>query len=103
MFPALNLVVYCLLLPAPSPFQRPPQPGQLTVTSTPPGAEITVDNQRMRQVTPFTFYVAPGQHTVTSSTQPKCETPAKVTVTAGDAMLVHCTANGWDPPKRVAK
>jgi hypothetical protein len=104
MFPALKKAAYgFVLLPALLQSQRPQQPGHLTVTSTPVGAEITIDNQRMRQVTPYTFFVAPGEHRVSSSTVPKCETPVRVTVSAGAAMSVHCAANGWDPPKPVSK
>jgi hypothetical protein len=105
MFPTVRLVAACLLLmPTYLPAQRPPQPGQLTVTSTPPGADITVDGHRMKK-TPFTFFVSPDVvHRVilTDSNLPKCggPKPKQVSVPSGSAISINCTKDGWDtkPP-----
>ena len=53
-----------LLFPALLSSQRPPAPGRLSVTSTPPGAKITIDNHDMGKETDFTFVVSPGDHQV---------------------------------------
>jgi hypothetical protein len=80
--------------------QRPQLPGRLKITSTPPGAKITIDDQRLNQSTDFTFAVSPGDHSVAviSSALPKCAKPIKVTVTSGSVTSVNCTAAGWDNP-----
>jgi hypothetical protein len=90
---------WVLLFPALLSSQRP-QTGRLSVTSTPPGAEITIDNQRTNQSTPFTFVVSPGEHrvAVTSETLRNCAKPVPVPVSPGSAVSIHCTSMGWDKP-----
>jgi hypothetical protein len=40
------------------------RPSTLTVTTTPPGAQVTIDGQRAARVTPFSLEIAGGSHTV---------------------------------------
>lgn len=101
MFPANAILLCCLLLfPAPLSSQRPEAPGRLTVTSTPKGASITIDDQDTNQKTDFTFVVSPGDHSVklTSADLPDCKKPKKVTVSPGSTTSVNCTAAGWGEP-----
>jgi hypothetical protein len=104
VFPRLRTVACgMLLLPAWSASQRPPQPGQLTVKSTPAGASITIDGQLMKRPTNYTYYVSPGTHTVSLSAPPACTQETKVSVTAGTALTLNCTEKGWEPAKPTAK
>ena len=100
-FPTLQ-IVFCsvLLFPSLSSSQRPPSPGKLLVTSDPPGASITIDNQSMGHSTNYMFVVSPGEHSVAvkSTTLQNCATPAKVTVPSGSRTTINCRVAGWDPP-----
>ena len=101
VFPAPETLLCCLLLfQAPLSSQRPETPGRLTVRSTPPAAIITIDDQDTNQVTPFTFVVSPGDHSVSlkSPSLPDCKKPKKVTVSSGAVTSVSCTAEGWGEP-----
>ena len=40
------------------------RPSTLTVTTTPPGAQVTIDGQRAPRMTPFSVEIAGGAHTV---------------------------------------
>lgn len=99
-------IVLCslLLIPALLSSQRPPAPGKLSVTSTPSGATITIDNQSTGKETDFTFVVSPGDHSVSvkKDALPNCVTKM-VTVTSGSVVLINCTATGWGAPTRVRK
>ena len=100
IFPALEMTFYCVLLfPMPLLSQRPALAGKLTVTSTPPGARITIDNQIMGQATPFTFVVSPGDHRVAvkSADLTNCGTK-RVSLVAGSAVSLNCGPKGWDNP-----
>src|SRR5580658_1545267 len=100
MFPALETAVCCVLLfPLPLSSQRPELAGKLTLTSTPPGARITIDNQVMGQSTPFTFVVSPGEHnvTVTSAALTNCG-KKRVSLPPGSAISLNCASKGWDNP-----
>jgi hypothetical protein len=77
--------------------QTPQPPGRLSVTSDPPGATITIDDQQMNRQTPFTFAISPGQHSV-SVRGKDMYCAASLNVQSGAAKSVHCTARGWDPP-----
>ena len=106
MLSALGIAVCCLLLfPVFLPSQRPPAPGKLSVTSTPPGAKITIDNQSMGKETDFTFVISPGDHyvSVRSANLPKCATPTKVSVPSGSIMSIDCSVTGWGAPTQVRK
>jgi hypothetical protein len=83
----------------PSSSQRPQLAGKLTITSTPPGARIIIDNQLMGQSTPFTFVVSPGDHyvAVKSADLTNCGTK-KASLTAGSVMSLNCVSNGWEKP-----
>jgi len=99
--PAIGVTLCCaLLLPALLSSQRPQLPGRLRITSTPPGAKITIDDQHMSQSTDFTFAVSPGDHyvAVISPDLSKCAKPIKATVSSGSVTSVNCTVTGWDKP-----
>ncbi len=91
-----GILLFATLLPS----QRPQMPGRLSVTSDPPGAEITIDKQRMSRPTDFTFVVSPGSHAVTvvAAALPKCATPVTVLVRPHIVTLIHCAASGWSGP-----
>ncbi|HTA18659.1 MAG TPA: PEGA domain-containing protein, partial [Polyangia bacterium] len=40
------------------------RPSTLTITTTPPDAEVTIDGQRAPRTTPFSVEIAAGVHTV---------------------------------------
>jgi PEGA domain len=106
MLSAFGIALWCLLLfPAFLSPQRPPAPGKLSVTSTPPGAKITIDNQSMGKETDFTFVVSPGDHyvSVRSASLPKCAKPTKVSVSSGSIMSIDCGVTGWGAPTQVRK
>src|SRR5215469_11214653 len=95
LFSAPEIMVCCLLLfPALLSSQRPPAPGRLTVTSTPPGAKITIDKQSMGKETDFTFVVSPGDHQVSVKADGlgKCANPTTVSVPSGSKVSINCTA-----------
>jgi PEGA domain len=106
MFPAPETVLYFLLLfPGFLSSQRPAAPGKLSVTSTPPGAKITIDKQPMGKETDFSFVVSPGDHYVSARipSMPKCANPTKVAVPSGSAVSVNCSVTGWGAPTPVKK
>lgn len=101
VLPKLGIVFGCVfLLPALLSSQRPQSPGRLRITSTPPGAKITIDDQQMNQSTDFTFAVSPGDHyvAVIGADLSKCKKPIKATVSSGSITSVNCTVTGWDKP-----
>jgi hypothetical protein len=55
---------WVLLLPAGLPSQTPPQSGKLIITSTPKGATIVINGQKMQQLTDATFVVSSGTYRV---------------------------------------
>jgi hypothetical protein len=89
--PAPEILLCCLLLlAAPLLSQRPPAPGKLYVTSTRP-SKITIDGQATGQVTPFTFAISPGEHSVSLTGGPKCKNSSnKVNVASGATASVNC-------------
>ena len=93
-----------LLFPALLSPQRPPAPGKLSVTSTPPGAAIVIDDQPMGRQTDFTFVVSPGTHSVSlkSPSLPKCANPRRVSVRSGSTVSINCSAGGWSAPTPVS-
>lgn len=97
---APEILLCCLLLfPTPLPSQRPQAPGKLSVTSTQPGARITIDGQATNQVTPFTFVVSPDDHAVQLTGVPKCNGPRTVHVYSGSTTSINCdAATGWGNP-----
>ena len=104
VFPAPAMAFLCVLLfSALSSPQRPDLPGKISVSSTPPGAAIRIDNQRMRQSTgskDVVFTVSPGEHSVAliHPDLPKCAKPIKSNVNPGSVTHVSCTAAGWAEP-----
>jgi hypothetical protein len=89
----------CLLLwPALVSSQRPPTPGRLSISSTPPGAPITIDGQATSRQTPSTFVVSPGAHNVSLKSLANCASPFRVSVPSGSTKTIDCDANkGWGP------
>jgi len=83
-----------LLFPESLPSQMPSPPGRLSVTSTPPGATITIDGKQMSRPAPSTFVVSPGSHNVTAET-PAGEfltcNPGSPTVYSGSTVRVNRT------------
>jgi hypothetical protein len=65
------------------------------VTST-QDAKITIDDEDMGRMTPFTFVVSPGDHYVSLPSLPKCMQPKKVAVSSGSTNSANCdAATGW--------
>ena len=101
-FPGLKMAfrLVLLLLPPHISSQRPASPGKLSITSEPPGANITIDGQSQGTPTDSVFFVSPGDHSVavTSASLPKCAAPVKVNVRSGSLTSINCTAAGWGNP-----
>ena len=76
-----------------------PEPGNLDITSDPPGARVTVDGER-KGVTPLVLPIAPGQHTVIV-TDGRSTTTRTLTVSPGStasfvaALAPLGAAAGW--------
>jgi len=105
LFAIVMLALGCLFLfPEMLRAQMPDRPGRLTVESTPPGAAVTIDGQQMQRATPFTFVLAPGQHTVLvrgrdeAGKDMSCST--QLSVASGSEKVLRCTAKGWEQPRR---
>ena len=93
-----KLALYCLLLLAGALMaQTPKRPGKLTVSSTPKGAAIFVNGQRMGQTTDATFVISPGAYKVAvNGGTGNLNCPVKqVQVTAGGSATLSCTSTGW--------
>jgi len=75
-----------LLLAKPTASQMPPPLGKFYLTSTPPGASITIGTQRRPEVTPVTLAVVPNTYSVKIGS---CD-PQTVTVKAGQTVTVNC-------------
>jgi hypothetical protein len=106
MLPASETILcFLLLFPGFLSSQRPPAPGKLLVTSTPPGAKIMIDKHSMGKQTDFTFVVSPGDHyvSVTTPSMPKCANPTKVSISSGSAISINCSVTGWGAPTQVKK
>jgi hypothetical protein len=103
-FLALRMVPCCLLLVTGAlRSQMPSAPGRLAVKSTPPGATITIDNQRMKQPAPFTYLVSPGSHKVTARGPAgrtlKCS-PESPYVGSGSTVEINCAAGENTPSNK---
>ena len=87
-----RLVIAVLLIQLPGlSHATPPQSGWISVVSTPPGAAITIDNQKVNQPTNATFALAPGAHTVVISGGPsKLSCAVTVTVKSGETSAIQC-------------
>jgi hypothetical protein len=91
---------FALLLPAGS-SQTPPQPGKLTVNSTPPGATVAINGEKMQQLTNFTFAVSPGTYKISvaggEGNLQKCagNNSISVQVSSGSQKTLLCAATGW--------
>ena len=76
-----------------------PEPGNLDITSDPPGARVTVDGER-KGVTPLVLPIAPGQHTIIV-TDGRTSTTRTMTVSPGStasfvaALAPLGAAAGW--------
>ncbi len=69
--PSLRALIAVSLLSAFSLSRATPPPlGWLSIISTPPGAQITIDGQTVGAVTNATFALAPGSHVVVISGGP---------------------------------
>lgn len=91
--------VFWVLLPAAGLWsQTPPQPGKLTITSTPKGAAIVIDGKKMPQPTDATFVVSPGTYRVSvadaTGNLKNCPT-RNVAVSSGSQTVLDCSATGW--------
>src|SRR5690606_32956560 len=64
------------------------RPSTLTVSSTPSGAEVTLDGKRLDGKTPLSVTVQPGQHTVAVRSAAGTEYTAKVEARYGRAVIV---------------
>ena len=96
--PGYKAAAYCLLpLAGALMAQTPGRPGKLTVSSTPKGAAIFVNGQRMGQTTDATFVISPGTYKVSvSGGAGNLNCPVKsVQVTVGGLEELSCTSAGW--------
>jgi hypothetical protein len=93
---ALALFVAIGMLPLALLAQMPPQSAKLVISSEPAGAEVTINNDKMKQTTNATFVVSPGTYivTVTSSDRALVCT-LKVIVSSGDTHKGTCAKTGW--------
>lgn len=95
----LHSAAVCCLLPLAGALmaQTPGRPGKLSVSSTPKGAAIFVNGQRMGQTTDATFVISPGTFKVSvSGGGGNLNCPVKsVQVTAGGLTELSCTSAGW--------
>jgi hypothetical protein len=95
---ALKLILCLLLLyPATVSSQTPPQPGKLSVTSTPEGAKVTVNGKPTNRNTPAILVVTPGSYNVSVAGVPGRSTcqESTFTVSAGEALHVDCSGGNW--------
>jgi len=76
--------------------QMPPQSAKLVISSEPAGAEVTINNDKMKQTTNATFVVSPGTYKVTvTSSDRALDCTLTVTVSSGDTRKGTCTKTGW--------
>jgi hypothetical protein len=94
---------WLLLLPAGLPSQTPKKTGKLIVTSTPQGATIVINGQKVPQPTNATFVVSAGTYRVSvADAEGKLKNCAtKVfSVSSGSQTTAYCTATGWTAPPK---
>ena len=87
---ALRFVLYIVLILPPGFFQMA-TPGRLQITSTPTGANITINGKAAEQVTNTTLVVSPGPYTVQVTGGPgnlNCQ--KTVQVFSGRTAVVNC-------------
>ena len=96
---ALKATLFWLLLtPGASPSQAP-RPGTLTITSTPTGAAITINNQTMRETTKATFVLSAATYNVSvTGTEANLHCTKSVALASNTTLKLHCTAAGWATP-----
>jgi hypothetical protein len=94
-----TFVLCCAFLSQPSMLlQAPSQPGRIAISSTPSGAYITIDGQRMNQLTDATFVASQGTHNVSVIGGPgnlNCS-ERKFQVSSGQVTKVYCSEKGWE-------
>jgi hypothetical protein len=92
-----GLLLWTLLYPVALQPQMPPVPGKLLISSEPDGATITINGNKMSQLTNATFVVSPGDYTVAvSSPDRNLSCPGKVFHVASGGVVSHkCSAAGW--------
>lgn len=88
-------VLICFLLLAFVAFSQMPAPppvGRLYITSTPPGASITINGRPRPERTNITFVVSPGHYKIAISDGPgNLDCPAQeVAVQPGQTVTVAC-------------
>jgi len=84
---ASSLLLCCaFLLRQPSESQMPAPLGKLNITSTTPGASITINDKQRNERTPVTLAVVPGTYKVIIGT---CSVQS-VTVRSGETQVVNC-------------
>ena len=86
-----------LLFPLALSSQTPAEPGRLNITSTPDGANITINGKSMDHQTDAVYSVAPGQHKVSvagGAGNLNCP-EITVQVSSGRETKVHCSSAGW--------
>jgi hypothetical protein len=95
---ALEIILsVALMFPRTSLSQTPAQPGRLNITSTPAGAQITINGEFMSQRTPANFVVAPGNYTVSTVGQPgksACQSQT-FSVPTSTAVGIECSEGAW--------
>ncbi len=87
---ALRFVLYIVLILPPGFFQMA-TPGRLQITSTPTGANITINGKAVDQVTNTTLVVSPGPYNVLVTGGPgnlNCQ--KNVQVVSGKTTVVNC-------------
>jgi hypothetical protein len=85
------LLLWCLmLLPTTLSSQMPREPGVLVVTSSPPGATITINGKLMKPQTDARFVVSPGTYRVVIDRAGSLHCDKNVKVASGMPTTVSC-------------
>jgi hypothetical protein len=92
----MMLLISIFLCPAALSPQMPPQPGKLVISSDPVHATITINGNKVTQVTNATFMVSPGRYAIVVASQDgRLRCNGTLSVSAGQTATGSCTASGW--------
>jgi hypothetical protein len=94
---ARNAVVAAVVFALPVFRWQSPGLARLIVTSTPPGAKITLNGNEVQRPTNATLVVGPGKYKIAVTGGPgnvNCG-EKEVTVVAGKDVALSCTSSGW--------